>query len=92
MFVTDDEDLRTRRDAGHEVMTAREFTTELVGAIDAGVHFSTQGSLSVAEGRHDVTEQNVIAYHQYVHVAFHRFTACGNRAVDEGEANPSNQR
>ncbi len=72
-------------------MASSEFTTELLGAIDGGIHLAPKLPLCFSEGRNDILQRNALAHHYHINVACRRFAASRQRAINEGELNLAGQ-
>ncbi len=72
-------------------MASSKFTTELLGAIDGGIHFAPEIALCFSEGRNDVLHRNSLADNHHVHITRRGFAASCQGAVNEGELNLASQ-
>ena len=61
----------------------QKFTTELLGAIDGGIHFPSKVPLRFAECAHNCVQREALANQHNVHVAARRFTAGRHGAIDK---------
>ena len=55
-FIAYQEDLRAGHDTRQEVVASSKFTTELLGAIDRGIHLAPEIALCFGEGRNDILQ------------------------------------
>jgi len=73
------------------VVASSKFTTELLGAIDGGIHLAPELALCFGEGRNDILQGNSLAHNHHVDIASGSFAAGGEGAVNEGELNLAGQ-
>jgi hypothetical protein len=73
------------------MVASSKFTTELLGAIDRGIHLAPELALCFSEGRNDILQRNALTNNHHVDVAYRRFAAGGQGAVNEGELNLAGQ-
>jgi len=69
------------------VVASSKFTTELLGAIDGGIHLAPELALRLSEGRNDILQRNALANDHDVDIACRCFAAGDHGAVNEGELN-----
>jgi hypothetical protein len=90
-FIAYQEDFRTSHNTRKEMLASSKFTTELLGAIDRGIHLSPELTLCFSEGRNDILQRNALANNHHVDIACRSFAAGRQGAVNEGELNLGGQ-
>jgi hypothetical protein len=90
-FIADQEDLRAGHNTRKEMVASSKFTTELLGAIDGGIHLAPELTLCFSEGGNDILQRNALANHHHVDIACRCFAADCQGAVNEGELNLAGQ-
>ena len=73
------------------MVASSKFTTELLGAIDGGIHLAPELALCFGEGRNDVLQRNALANNHHVDIACRGYAASCQGAVNEGALNPAGQ-
>ena len=68
-----------------------QFTTELLGSINGGVHLPSKAPLRVGQGRDNILHRDPLPDDHDVHVAARGFSARHDRAVNERELNLGGQ-
>src|SRR5438270_204441 len=91
ILVTNQKNLRAGYDATEEVVPLCKFTTELLGSINGGIHFSSEAALRLSEGRDDIVHRNPVSDDHDVHVAAAGFSAGCHGSVNEGKVNLGGQ-
>jgi len=72
-------------------VASSKFTTELLGAIDGGIHLAPELALCFGEGRNDILQRNSLAHDHHVDITCRGFAASCQGAVNEGELNLASQ-
>ena len=67
------------------MVASSKFTTELLGAIDGGIHLAPEIALRFGEGQNDILQRNSLAHNHHVDIACGGFAASCQGAVNEGE-------
>jgi hypothetical protein len=84
-FIAYQEALRAGHNTRKEVVASSKFTTELLGAVNGGIHLAPEIALRFSEGRNDILQRNELAHNHYVDIARRCFAARCQGAVNEGE-------
>ena len=73
------------------MVASSKFTTELLGAIDGGIHLAPEIALCLGEDRNDILQGNALADNHHVDIAGGGFAAGGQGTVNERELNLAGQ-
>ena len=73
------------------MVASSKFTTELLRAIDGGIHLAPDLALRLSEGRNDILQGNSLANNHHIDIASGGFAAGGQGAVNERELNLAGQ-